>query len=41
LKAIWEGNELGIKAKNNRLYCLKEKPSGYKELVVSQLIWMN
>jgi hypothetical protein len=37
LKAIWEGNELGLKAKNNRIYCLKENPSGYNELVVSRL----
>ncbi|MFZ2053759.1 MAG: hypothetical protein WAU81_06140 [Candidatus Aminicenantales bacterium] len=41
LKDIWEGNTLGLKAKNGRIYCLKEKPSGYKELVVSRLIWMN
>jgi hypothetical protein len=39
LKAIWEGNELGMKIKNGRLYCFKEKPSGYKELVVSRLVW--
>lgn len=39
LKAIWEGNELGMKAKAGRIYCLREKPSGYKELVVSRLVW--
>lgn len=39
LKAIWEGNELGMKVKDGRFYCLKEKPSGYKELVVNRLVW--
>lgn len=39
LKAFWEGNELGLKTKNGRLYFLREKSSGYKELVVSRLIW--
>jgi len=38
LKATWEGNELGLKVKNGHLYCLWEKPSGYKELVVSRLV---
>jgi len=28
-----------IKAKNNRLYCLREKESGYKELVVYKMMW--
>jgi len=28
-----------IKAKNNRLYCLREKKSGYKELVVYKMRW--
>ena len=27
------------KAKNNRLYCLREKESGYRELVVYKMIW--
>jgi hypothetical protein len=39
LKAIWEGNELGMKLKNGRFCCFKEKPSGYKELVVSRFVW--
>ncbi len=26
-------------AKNNRIYCLREKDSGYKELVVYRMIW--
>lgn len=26
-------------AKNNRLYAIREKPSGYKELVVYRMIW--
>lgn len=34
-------DESGVyaKMKNNRFYCLKEKESGYKELVVSKVIW--
>jgi hypothetical protein len=39
LRAIWQGRELDIVAKNGRVYCLREKPTGYKELVVSRLIW--
>lgn len=39
LHAIWQGRELDIVAKNGRVYCLREKPSGYKELVVSRFIW--
>jgi hypothetical protein len=31
--------ELAVKARNNRLYCLKEKESGYKELVVYKMRW--
>ena len=27
------------KAKNNRLYCIREKESGYKELVVYKMRW--
>jgi hypothetical protein len=30
---------LPIKVKNNRLYCLNEKESGYKELVVYKMKW--
>ncbi|OGD40121.1 MAG: hypothetical protein A2V45_02765 [Candidatus Aminicenantes bacterium RBG_19FT_COMBO_58_17] len=39
IRLIWEGQEFGIVAKKNRLYCLREKASGYKELVVSRMIW--
>ena len=28
-----------VKFKDNRVYCLKQKDSGYKELVVYQMIW--
>jgi len=31
--------ELDVKARNNRLYCLREKESGYKELVVYKMKW--
>lgn len=27
------------KARNKRLYCIKEKEKGYKELVVYKMIW--
>lgn len=30
---------LNVAAKNNRLYCLKEKENGYKELVVYKMRW--
>ncbi len=30
---------LNVAAKNNRLYCLREKESGYKELVVYKMRW--
>ena len=33
------GQSSYAKAKNNRLYCLKEKESGYKELVVYKMMW--
>ena len=36
--AIW-GGPFEIRAKNNRLYCLREKESGYKELVVYKMRW--
>jgi len=39
LKDIYEGQVLEIKSKNNRLYCLREKESGYKELVVYEMVW--
>jgi len=31
--------ELGVKAKSNCLYCLREKESGYKKLVVYKMRW--
>jgi len=37
---IYPGKSLNrAKAKNNRLYCLREKESGYKELVVYRMKW--
>ncbi len=30
---------LPVKVKNNLLYCLNEKESGYKELVVYEMKW--
>lgn len=38
-KLEWELEPLLAVAKNNRLYCLHEKESGYKELVVYKMIW--
>jgi len=35
---IWEGY-LWAKIKADKLYCLKEKDSGYKELVVYNMKW--
>lgn len=32
-------NPLPAKAKSNRFYCLREKESGYKELVVNKMRW--
>jgi hypothetical protein len=28
-----------VKAQNGRLYCIKEKENGYKELVIYKMIW--
>jgi len=28
-----------VKFKGDRVYCLKQKESGYKELIVYQMIW--
>jgi hypothetical protein len=40
IKSLWMGQELGILAKNNRLYCLGEKEaSGYKQLFVYRATW--
>lgn len=38
-KLEWGLEPLLAVAKNNRLYCLHEKESGYKELVVYKMIW--
>ena len=42
--AYYKGKPLGglaldVRARNNRLYCLREKDSGYKELVVYKMRW--
>jgi hypothetical protein len=39
LTYIWGGQELDILGKNNRLYALREKENGYKELVVYKMKW--
>jgi outer membrane protein assembly factor BamB len=39
LKILHDEGGLYAKMKNGRLYCLNEKDSGYKELVVSKVIW--
>jgi hypothetical protein len=31
--------EACVKAKNGRLYCFREKPDGFREFVVSRMIW--
>jgi hypothetical protein len=37
---IYPGNTLDrTKAKNNRIYCIREKENGYKELVVYKMRW--
>jgi len=36
--SIW-GGPLEARAKNNRLYCMRVKDSGYKELVVHKMSW--
>ena len=35
------GEKICAMAKRNRLYCLREKKSGYKELVVYKMRWGN
>jgi hypothetical protein len=39
LEYIGKDSPLEAKAYKNRLYCLQEKESGYKELVVYKMIW--
>jgi hypothetical protein len=39
LKALYEQTSLGVVAKNGRLYVLREKENGFKELVVSKAVW--
>ncbi len=39
LKIMHDESGIYVKMKNGRLYCLNEKESGYKELVVSKVIW--
>ncbi len=39
LKILHEESGVCAKMKNGRFYCLNEKESGYKELVVSKIIW--
>lgn len=36
---FWEGVSLDVVAKNKRIYVLREKDNGYKELVVYKAIW--
>jgi len=35
---VWEGN-LWIKICGDQFYCLREKPNGFKEIVVSRISW--
>ena len=40
LRVLFGGSgSIYARAKNNRLYCLREKESGYKELVVYKMTW--
>jgi len=39
LKVLHDESGISAKMKNGRFYCLHEKESGYKELVVSKVIW--
>jgi hypothetical protein len=39
LKALYEQTSLGVVAKNGRMYVLREKENGFKELVVSRAVW--
>ena len=38
-QSMLHGSAFDAKAKNDRLYCLREKESGYKELVVYRMKW--
>jgi hypothetical protein len=33
------GNPYDVRVKNNRLYCMRGKKSGYQELVVYKMTW--
>jgi hypothetical protein len=39
LKVHHDESGVNAKIKNGRLFCLNEKESGYKELIVSKVIW--
>jgi hypothetical protein len=39
LKALYEQTSLGVVAKNGRMYVLREKEDGFKELVVFRAVW--
>jgi hypothetical protein len=39
LKALYEQTSLGVVAKNGRMYVLREKETGFKEIVVSRAVW--
>ena len=36
---VWGGAICNIVLKNGRCYCVREKPDGFKEVVVSSMIW--
>jgi hypothetical protein len=36
---IWDMQSFDVVLKNNRCYCVREKPSGFKEVVVYSMIW--
>ena len=39
MRMFFDENGLNARIRNDRLYCLQEKESGYKELVVYSMIW--
>lgn len=39
LRDLWEMGSRDVVLKNNRCYCVREKPSGFKEVVVYSMIW--
>jgi hypothetical protein len=39
LRDLWEMVPRDVVLKNNRFYCVHEKPSGFKEVVVYSMIW--